>query len=212
MTNHARFFTVKILKSVITLVFKDIPLIKRGLRRSFDLQRLAHGCVSALQIFSKLCILCNGRSPAEAHGPPGLQIRLHYIRTCTKKGRKARRREGDKCFFFVIFLPAAFFQPTLTACRLIEQISAASGANGPPHALAKAMPRHFSRSEYICRPTLKAPQNDHKGVYDTENKKQRRDPPSCGSSAFLHRHEKARTKRAGVRCRSDQTVTPRVAR
>ena len=36
--------------------------------------------------------------PAEAHGPPRLQVRLHYIWICTKKGRKARRREGDKCF------------------------------------------------------------------------------------------------------------------
>ncbi len=32
------------------------------------------------------------------HGPHELQVRLHYIRICTKKGRKARRREGDKCF------------------------------------------------------------------------------------------------------------------
>ena len=34
---------------------------------------------------------------------------MHYIGICTKKGRKARRREGDKCFFRQIFSLAALF-------------------------------------------------------------------------------------------------------
>jgi RHH-type rel operon transcriptional repressor/antitoxin RelB len=34
---------------------------------------------------------------------------LHYIRICTKKGHKARRREGDKCFFRRFFLSSQIF-------------------------------------------------------------------------------------------------------
>jgi hypothetical protein len=34
---------------------------------------------------------------------------LHYIQICTKNGRKARRREGDKCFFGQIFFRGGFF-------------------------------------------------------------------------------------------------------
>ena len=64
---------------------------------------------SALQFPAKLCILCNCHSPAGPHSPPGLQVRLHYIRICTKKGRKARRREGDKCFFLKFLFPRRYF-------------------------------------------------------------------------------------------------------
>ena len=71
--------------------------------------RSEHRRATALHFSSKLCILCNCRSPAEPHGPPGLQVRLHYIRICTKKGRKARRREGDKCFFVLFFLLDGIF-------------------------------------------------------------------------------------------------------
>ncbi|VVO04071.1 hypothetical protein PS710_02904 [Pseudomonas fluorescens] len=66
-------------------------------------------CASALHFPSKLCTLCNGRSLAEPHSPPGLQVRLHYCRICTKKGHKARRWERDKCFFSCFFLARRFF-------------------------------------------------------------------------------------------------------
>lgn len=62
-----------------------------------------------LHFSSKPFILCNGHSPAEPNGPPGLQVRLHYIRIRTKKGRKARRREGDKCFFQSFFIVGQIF-------------------------------------------------------------------------------------------------------
>lgn len=45
---------------------------------------------------SKVCKPCNARSPAEPRGPRGLQDLLPSLRICTKKGHKARRREGDK--------------------------------------------------------------------------------------------------------------------
>lgn len=51
----------------------------------------------------KLPIACGAPRPA------WLQVRLHYIRFCTKKGHKARRREGDKCFFRCFFLRLAVF-------------------------------------------------------------------------------------------------------
>lgn len=44
-------------------------------------------------------------------GSLGSQARLHYIRICIKKGRRARRREGDKCFFIEIFSRHKTFQP-----------------------------------------------------------------------------------------------------
>ena len=42
-------------------------------------------------------------------GPLELQVLLHYIPLCTKKGRKPRRREGDKCFFICFFLVVTIF-------------------------------------------------------------------------------------------------------
>ena len=79
--------------------FQGCRPMKPGVHR-YPVRNLSeYRCATALHIPSKLSTLCNGRSPAEPHGPPGLQVCLHYIRICTKKRLKARRREGDKCFF-----------------------------------------------------------------------------------------------------------------
>ena len=88
---------------------------------------------TALHFSSKLCILCNWRSPAEPHGPPGLQVRLHYIRICTKKGHKARRREGDKCFFRCFFLLPGTFSARLQHPTSTETGFVAPGGSDAPH-------------------------------------------------------------------------------
>ncbi|MFJ4116978.1 hypothetical protein ACIPV9_11250 [Pseudomonas psychrophila] len=47
----------------------------------------------------------------KSHGPPGLQVRLHYMHAdLHKKGHKACRRERDKCFFRDVLILAVLFR------------------------------------------------------------------------------------------------------
>ena len=108
--DRARFW-----KSTENHAFKFYAQWNRALHQYPVLDRPSRRCASALHSPTKLCILCNCRSPAEPHGPPGLQVRLHYTRIFTKKWRKARRREGDKCFLGWFILHFLFLDGIMMA-------------------------------------------------------------------------------------------------
>ncbi len=65
-------------------------------------------CATPLHFFAKPCIACNRYSIHSPRSRPGQGQWLHCSGLCTKKGRKARRREGDKwffaCFFFAVII------------------------------------------------------------------------------------------------------------
>lgn len=61
-------------------------------------------CATPLHFFAKPCTACNRYNTHSPRSRPGQDRWLHCSGLCTKKGRKARRREGDKCFLYTIFL------------------------------------------------------------------------------------------------------------
>src|SRR5450830_116449 len=75
-----------------------IPLALGAVQsRCTSLQNLAHRAIAK-----------HATEPAAGLGG---SIVCTTTRFCTKKGRKARRREGDKCFFRCVFLLPAISQP-----------------------------------------------------------------------------------------------------
>ena len=98
---------------------------------AFELRPLLHRfvarCARCLHFSAQACTSCNCRSPAQPHGWPGVEYCFHRSWVCTKNARKARRREGDKCFSFAFFIPEQIF--LLGLSQASSGISSDTGGN-----------------------------------------------------------------------------------
>ena len=77
-------------------------------------------CAKPLHFVAKTCTSCNCQVRYGPRSGLGRRMRLHQPRVCKKKRYKARRREGDKCFFVQFFLARSDFEiAALPALRRI---------------------------------------------------------------------------------------------